>query len=68
MHLLFFPIIFSGVLIIPYLYYLHSISPVITSNIGFAKQTVRNSVQSAIKGHQRASKGIDIHAISDAES
>lgn len=44
-------------------YPLQSISPVFTTNIAFAEQTVALGIP-----YSRPSKGIDIHAISDARS
>lgn len=57
--LLFSSITYFGCLEYP----LQSISPVITSNIASAKQTVALGIP-----YSRPSKGIEIHAISDAKS
>lgn len=67
MHLLFSSITYCGGLDYPLSldskYHLHSISPVITSNAGFAKKPVALGIPRG-----RRSKGIEIHAIADAKS
>lgn len=63
LHLLFPSSTYLGVLINPYLYYLHSISSVITLNIAVAKQTVALG-----NPYISPSQGIVSHPISDAKN